>query len=513
MDYLLALGDNPDYPLWLRATHLINFILMGMLLRSGWEILSSLPRLWWRSDCAPGTEWLKFTKRELPKEEGVYTSLMDEKSMSPLLALPGRENIGLGRHWHGLSVMLWVLNGFVYVVLLFATGLWRRIVPTSWDIIPEAWNSLLTYLSFKTPDLALFDPYDALQQLAYFAVVFLIAPFMMVTGAAMSPALREKFPRFFKFIGGHQKARSLHFIGMVMMYMFIIIHVFLVFFVHREHNMVHMVFGDVTPERYAQAFTTMVITIGVVIIFWISLSYWTLADRARAHRFVVAFTEIGRKIFLNWLRPSAATQKVYTERDISEFHWTNGLPPTEEESPEWTAFRNNDFKDYAIEVADDVNGVSKTITLDDLRALPQHSFIATHTCMQGWSATSRWAGPLMKDVLALLGERPAGAHYVMVESYGLAQKMYDNRPREPFYACFDIDTAMEDHSILAISRNDHPVDIHLGAPVRARVESNHGYKAVKWVSKIAWIADYKEIGDGRGGTREDSALQAFNGRI
>ncbi|MCQ9347946.1 molybdopterin-dependent oxidoreductase [Corynebacterium phoceense] len=67
--------------------------------------------------------------------------------------------------------------------------------------------------------------------------------------------------------------------------------------------------------------------------------------------------------------------------------------------------------------------------------------------------------------------------------------------------------------MLAIARNGHPVDIHLGAPVRARVESNHGYKAVKWVSKIAWIADYKDIGDGRGGTREDSALQAFNGRI
>ncbi len=26
---------NPDFPLWLRATHLINFVLIGMLLRSG----------------------------------------------------------------------------------------------------------------------------------------------------------------------------------------------------------------------------------------------------------------------------------------------------------------------------------------------------------------------------------------------------------------------------------------------------------------------------------------------
>lgn len=67
---------------------------------------------------------------------------MDEKSLSPLIGLPGWENIGLGRHWHGLSTMLWVLNGIVYVVLLFATGLWQRIIPTSWDVFPEAWETI-----------------------------------------------------------------------------------------------------------------------------------------------------------------------------------------------------------------------------------------------------------------------------------------------------------------------------------------------------------------------------------
>ena len=513
MDLVLALGENPDYPLWLRASHLINFILMGLLLRSGWEMLSSMPRLWWSNDCAPGKEWLKFTKRELPKEEGVYTSLMDELSASPLLTLPGRENIGLGRHWHGVSVMLWVLNGLVYVTLLFATGLWQRIVPTSWDIIPEAWDSLLTYLSFRTPALEHFDPYDSLQQLAYFGVIFFLAPFMMLTGVAMAPAVRVRFPWYVKLWGGHQGARSLHFIGMVFMCVFIIIHVFLVFFVHREHNMVHMVFGDVTPERYAQAFTTMVITIGVVIAFWIGLSYWSLADRARSQRLTTSITEIGRKLFLNWMHPVKQSKNSYTDKDISQFHWTNGLPPTPEESPEWTAFHEENFEGYEITVADEVTGASRVVTLEELKALPQRSYVATHTCMQGWSATSRWEGPALVDVLGLLGPRPEGANYVMIESYGLAQKMYDNRPREPFYACFDVATASEEQSILAINRNGQPLEVHLGAPVRARVESNHGYKAVKWVSKIAWIHDYADYGDGRGGTREDSALQTFNGRI
>lgn len=504
---------NPDFPLWLRASHLINFILIGMLLRSGWEILSSLPRLWWRKDCAPGTEWLRFTSRELPKEEGVYTSLMDEKSLHPIIGLPGRENIGLGRHWHGLSVMLWVLNGIIYVSLLFGTGLWRRIIPTSWDVFPEAWESLKVYLSFSVPSIEHYQPYDALQMLGYTFVIFILAPFMMLTGLGMSPAIRSRFPWYVKFWGGHQGARSLHFIGMVLMAGFVVMHVGLVFLVHREYNLVHMVFGDVDTARYAQAFVIIIATIVAVTVFWIALSYWTLADRVRAHKFLVPATEIGRRIFLNWMRPRGATQTVYTDEDISEFHWTNGLPPTEEESPEWVEHRNADWETYTITVGDDINGVSKDLTLDDLRQLPQHSYIATHTCMQGWSATSRWTGVRLVDLLDLIGPRPEGANYVIVESYGLAQKMYDNRPREPFYATFDIATVNEQDTILAYERNGRPVDIHLGGPARVRVESNHGYKHVKWVRSIRWISDFAEYGDGRGGTREDSALQAFNGRI
>jgi DMSO/TMAO reductase YedYZ molybdopterin-dependent catalytic subunit len=504
-----------DFPLWLRAQHLLNFILMGMLIRSGIEILSSLPRLWWRKDCAPGTEWLKFTKRELPKEEGVYTSLMDEKSVHPALSLPGRENIGLGRHWHGLSVMFWVLNGLVYVVLLFATGLWQRLVPTSWEIFPEAWESLTTYLSLEVPDISHFTPYDALQRLGYTFVIFVLAPFQMLTGVAMSPAVRSRFPRYVKMWGGHQGARSLHFIGLVMFTGFIVMHVSLVFLVHRDNNVVHMVFGggEVTSARVAQALVIMIATIVAVVVFWIGLSYWTLADRVRAQKLTAGFTEVGRKIFLNHLRPVGAAKTAYTDEDISEFHWTNGLPPTEEESPEWVAARDNDWEGLTITVRDDINGVEKQLTVEDLRQMPRHSYVATHTCMQGWSATSRWTGVRLTDVMAVIGPRPEGARYVLAESYGLAQKMFDNRPREPFYAAIDLDTMAEEETILAYERNGHPVDIHLGGPARMRVESNHGYKHVKWVSRLMWVHDFADYGDGRGGTREDSALQAFNGRI
>lgn len=86
-------------------------------------------------------------------------------------------------------------------------------------------------------------------------------------------------------------------------------------------------------DRAAQAYIIVITTIVMVVLFWIVLSYWSLADRARAQRFTASITEIGRKIFLNRLRPRMSRQNTYTDKDISQFHWTNGLPPTDDESP------------------------------------------------------------------------------------------------------------------------------------------------------------------------------------
>jgi methionine sulfoxide reductase catalytic subunit len=36
---------------------------------------------------------------------------------------------------------------------------------------------------------------------------------------------------------------------------------------------------------------------------------------------------------------------------------------------------------------------------------------------------------------------------------------------------------------------------------------------VKNLHKIEWIEDYRTVGDGMGGTREDSSLQSINAKI
>ena len=54
------------------------------------------------------------------------------------VGLPGlRHSIGLARWWHLGVDVLWLLNGVVFYVLLFATGQWRRLVPTSWERVSQ----------------------------------------------------------------------------------------------------------------------------------------------------------------------------------------------------------------------------------------------------------------------------------------------------------------------------------------------------------------------------------------
>ena len=503
---------DAGFPWWLQVTHLLNFLFLGLLVRSGWEILASHPRLYWKNGCAPGTEWLKFTKDKVPEEVGAFTARDDQRSLHPLVSLPGRAKIGLGRAWHGIVTTVWVLNGLLYVVLLFGTGQWRRLVPTSWDVVPEAWASLKIYAGFGVPSIEHFQPYDALQMLMYTFIVFIVAPLMIVTGPVMSPAVVGRFPWWAKIFGGRQAARSIHFIGMAIFVVFAVMHVALVFVVHPEHNLVHMMMGrEYDPALVGQAVTRVIIGVVVVVAIWIAASYLSLVDVRQTQRVLYGLQKPVKVAFLNRLTSRQRERQTFTEKDISPFHWVNTRPPDLSQSPRWQQLREHEFRDFRLDVGGRV-AEPRSFSLDDLKAISGQDQITMHTCMQGWTGIAKWSGIRLRDVLAQV-EPIDGANYVMVESFGTAQQMHDGRPVEPYYTVLTKDMAMEDETILAWGMNDEPLPEMYGAPLRLRTESMHGYKMVKWVRSVSWIRDYKQVGDGMGGTREDSGYQDMDARI
>src|SRR5690242_6081640 len=165
--------------------------------RSGLEVLSAFPKLYWREDCRPGREWLRLSAKEAGVDaRRLSSSQQEEESWSPVLAMPGRKNLGLGRHWHFLGAPFWVLTGLVYVVMVFASGYWQYLVPTHWSIVPDSIRAVGTYLHFQIPGTIPGQPFEPAQKLAYFVIVFLLSPFQIATGMAMSPSILARFPRY-----------------------------------------------------------------------------------------------------------------------------------------------------------------------------------------------------------------------------------------------------------------------------------------------------------------------------
>jgi thiosulfate reductase cytochrome b subunit len=81
-------------------------------------------------------------------------------------------------------------------------------------------------LRFPTGAAAL--KYSVLQKLAYFGVLFLLLPLLVLTGLAMSPGLNAAWPWLPQVFGGRPSARSIHFIAMTLLTAFIVVHLLMV---------------------------------------------------------------------------------------------------------------------------------------------------------------------------------------------------------------------------------------------------------------------------------------------
>ncbi len=144
-----------------------------------------------------------------------------------------------------------------------------------------------------------------------------------------------------------------------------------------------------------------------------------------------------------------------------------------------------------------------SLSLDDLRAMPRGEQITLHHCVQGWSGSGKWAWVRLLDVLEHAQPLPE-ARYVLCTSYGLDQFTYGGQPRRPFYEVIDLELARHPQTILAYDFNDVPLPIPHGAPLCLRVETELANKMVKYLRSIEFIAKYQTVGDGQGGSREDT---------
>ena len=482
------------FPAWLRWQHLFNIVFMMFLMRAGLQILSDHPRLYLNSGCKPGTAWFRM-RNPIPPDRldqndaaRVWTAKDDSVALPKWLGIPGfRHSIGLARWWHFSFDLLWLVNGLVFYLLLFGTGQWRRLVPVSWDVFPNALSTGVQYASLQLPANEGFTNYNGLQIIAYFTTVFVAAPLAFVTGLLQAPAIAARFG-FGSGVFNRQVARTVHVTVLLWMVLFIAVHTVMIFITGFVANLNHIVLGTNTRSHWALAI--YLVAMAVITALWLIASPVTI-------RYPAAVQVVGRwtvgwiKAFMEWEHPKAT----YSEEDISPYFWANGRIPTSER---YRRSQSTDWADWSLRIDGLVeNPVS--LSYDQLRALPKHEQITQHYCIQGWSGVAKWGGVRMSDILDMVGPLPSARWVVF---YSMADAGAD--PEEGrYYDCHKIGQMREPTCLLAYEMNGEPLNETHGAPLRLRNEREIGFKQVKWIEGIELVESFAHLGLGQGGAHED----------
>ena len=475
------------FPLWVRYCHFFNFVFLMMLIRSGLSILVDHPRLYFNNDCTPGSEWIRLTPIQVPTDR-VWTAKDDARYISPIVATPGyRHTVGVARSWHFLDVYGFVLTGVFFVILLFGTAQWRRLVPQSTLVVLQAWNTWVHYATFHMPpEFNGYFGYNALQQIAYFSAVFVFGPLAILTGTAMSPAAVNRFPWYAKLFGGRQSARSIHFLTMLSLFAFIVVHVTLIVMTGFVRNMNHIVMGTDDQNRLGTILGFA--GIGVVFLSWIAAHYvsW-FYPRFLQH----AEKFITYPLLLTTLNRLAPSQH-YTEQDISPRFWPNGTIPVRED---WRQLAKGGFQEFRLKVGGLVDNPVE-LSLADIKKLGNTQDITMQHCVQGWTGIAKWGGLPMKVLVDLVRPQP-NAKVVAFFSFG--GSLYGGS----YYDTQSMGNVLKAECLLASKMNGKRLPEEYGAPLRLRVENQLGYKMVKWIERIEFIESEKTLGRGEGGTNED----------
>ncbi|MFP3581500.1 cytochrome b/b6 domain-containing protein [Arthrobacter sp. SIMBA_036] len=199
-------------PPWLGWQHFLNVFFIVLIIRTGLQV---------RTERKPPGYWT--AKKD---------SFFSPKGNSP-------KKVSLSQWLHQSLDVLWVANGIIFVVLLFVSGQWMRIVPMSWDVFPNMLSAAIQYASLDWPAENGWLHYNALQVMAYFLTVFVAAPLAVLTGVRISTWWPERAKRLTKLypVGW---ARALHFPVMHYFVAFTVVHVFLVFFTGALRNLNHI---------------------------------------------------------------------------------------------------------------------------------------------------------------------------------------------------------------------------------------------------------------------------------
>ncbi|MEO6283162.1 MAG: molybdopterin-dependent oxidoreductase [Dyadobacter sp.] len=185
------------------------------------------------------------------------------------------------------------------------------------------------------------------------------------------------------------------------------------------------------------------------------------------------------------LLPGQSLVKEYAHRDISSFPATGTTNPGDSSrsgfSEDYERFHRKAFADWSLKVEGSVKRPG-SYSMTHLQRFPLRKQITRHTCEEGWTAIAEWTGLPLRVLLQDAGILPT-ARFVNFIAY------------DGYIDSIDLLDSFHPQTILAYGMNGRNLPVQHGAPLRLRVETQIGYKSMKYLQKIVVTDEFMDNGD------------------